>query len=646
MREEAEYTDIVLTGVPNVGKSTLFNALTGGHRRTGNYHGVTVDVACGKSRIAAIESVYDLPGTYSLGGGRGEENIAVKSIEENRTAVVVQIIDAQKVGRSMPLFRDLVERNARFFVAFTMEKKLRKRGGFLDLAAFSKKTGVPCVFVDAKNKKSLENFAAFAEAFLKNRLKKGALRNGKFEKDCGEKYALRACAFTPSEGKVNRFILTEAEYIPPKVGKHGFDALLSSVWLLPLFFLLTAGVFYAAFGKGCIGVRLKESIEAFFSFLSECAGRRIKNGFLKNVLCGGVIGGAGNVLSFLPQIAILYLFSDFLEESGVASALSYATDGLFSLAGLSGRAAFCVFLGYGCTAAGIAASASLDDRKARSRAIACLYYVPCSAKLPVYLVLLSSLMENAFAGAAALYVLGTGMGIFAAAFYGGAEEDFIMEIADFCIPSPVSLLKNLHFRLKGFIIKVSTTVLTFSVIAYALSSVNFFGACSAEESFLATLSKIFVFLFYPMGVRDWRAAFAAFGGILAKENVVGLLFALCPEGLAFSKSATAAYLVFVALIPPCIAAIGTAKKEIGGKTATRYAAVQTAIAFLSAYCTYFVLSRGGGATIACLCLFAAAIAMFVAFRAKKRRRARRAKGTVGRNDKTFFRINSVKKGDK
>lgn len=221
--------------------------------------------------------------------------------------------------------------------------------------------------------------------------------------------------------------------------------------------------------------------------------------------------GVGGVLSFLPQLAILYLFSEFLEESGIASFLAYETDGFFSLLSLSGRAAFCIFLGYGCTAAGIAASAALENKDAQKRAAGCLYFVPCSAKLPVYLTLLSSLVENPFLGATALYVLGTGAGLLVSSFCGGKEENFIMEIADFYIPSPLFILKKLLFRLKGFIIKVSTTVLAFTACAYTLASVNFSGACAAEGEY--------------SGV-----AFEATGGIVLPDGRYRLARGVCRSG--------------------------------------------------------------------------------------------------------------------
>ena len=161
----------------------------------------------------------------------------------------------------------------------------------------------------------------------------------------------------------------------------------------------------------------------------------------------------------------------------------------------------------------------------------------------------------------------------------------------------------------------------FTVTAYALASVNFRGACAAEESILAQISKTFSFLFYPMGVKDWRAAFAAAGGFVAKENVSGLIYALYPGGIAFSRAAAAAYLTFIALIPPCITAVSAAAKELGAKSAWKYAALQTAAAFLSAYTVYFLLN-GGAARLICTALLVGTFSAIIISSAKKRKKQR------------------------
>lgn len=629
--------DILLTGTPNVGKTTLFNALTGRHNRTGNYHGVTAAVSCAEGRAKNVGAVYDVPGLYTLKSGKNEEKIAARALNDAKKngVKIVQVVNACAIERSLPLFFELRESGCDVIAAITMADKLRKYGGAIDIKKLSAALGAPCFEVNALSKKSVRAFEEFlgGVAFRAGDFRAVDFRTVDFraaKKECAA--ACRGAAGIDGAGAVGRTLFEKERgaggkidgYVPARKNQNG-SAKLAGGWLLPAFFLAVLGVFYLAFGAYSPGVWAKEKIESAFAFLAARAEKIIRNSVAKNVICGGVLRGVGGVLSFLPQLAILYLFSEIAEESGVASYLACETDGFFSLLSLSGRAAFCVFLGYGCTAAGVASSAALENKNAEKRAIGCLYFVPCSAKLPVYLTLLSSLTANAFLGAIVLYVLGTGAGLLVSSFCGGKEEDFIMEIADFCVPAPLFIAKKLLFRLKEFIIKVSGAVLVFTVCAYVLSSVNFSGACAAEESILAWVSKRLCVLFYPMGVTDWRAAFAAAGGFAAKENVAGLLSALCPEGLRLSRAAGAAYLTFVTLMPPCIAAVSAAAKEIGAREAWKYAFLQVTGAFLCAYFVYFIFSRGAGTVISCLLTATAATAAIAARAARGRKNKKELK---------------------
>lgn len=605
--------DILLTGTPNVGKTTLFNALTGRHNRTGNYHGVTAAVSCAEGRAENIGAVYDVPGLYTLKSGKNEEKIAARALNvaKKNGVKIVQVMNACALERSLPLFFELRSMGCDVIAAITMADKLRKKGGALDIQRLSAALGAPCFEVNALSKKSVRGFEEFLGGVDFRTAGKAGVGGIDGLGKSGGAGAARRIFLQKQAGAGGKI----DGYMPARKDRNR-GANLAGGWLLPAFFLAVLGVFYLAFGAHSPGVWAKEKIESAFAFLAARAEKVIKNAVAKNVICGGVLRGVGGVLSFLPQLAILYLFSEIAEESGVASYLAYETDGFFSLLSLSGRAAFCVFLGYGCTAAGIASSAALENKNAEKRAIGCLYFVPCSAKLPVYLTLLSSLTTNAFWGAVVLYVLGTGAGLLVSSFCGGKEEDFIMEIADFCVPAPLFIAKKLLFRLKEFIIKVSGAVLAFTVCAYVLSSVNFSGACAAEDSILAWISKRLAVLFYPMGVTDWRAAFAAAGGFAAKENVAGLLSALCPEGLRLSRAAGAAYLTFVCLMPPCIAAVSAAAKEIGAREAWKYAFLQVTGAFLCAYFVYFIFSRGAGTVVSCL-LFSMAVTAAIAARAAR-----------------------------
>lgn len=339
----------------------------------------------------------------------------------------------------------------------------------------------------------------------------------------------------------------------------------------------------------------------------------------------------GGVLSFLPQIALMYLFLELLEESGFMSVLAFMTDGCSPASDCpAGRRFRC------CSATAVRRRPSLRRGLWKTAAFSAVpwrrsFFVPCSAKLPVYLTLLSSVFENTFLGAVLLYVLGTGMGLLLAAFLRREDGDFVMELTEICLPDFLSVCKKLIFRVKQFIIKVSATVLVFTVAVWFLSSFSFSGPAPAEESFLAKLCGVLRYAFYPMGIDDWRAAFAAVSGLVAKENIAGMLAVLYPEGPAFSLPSACAYLTFVALIPPCVSALAACARELGGKTACLYAALQTLFAFLCAYLVYFLLTGGGAALLSVLCGAGIVAAVCGAVRkfAKKRKRKKERERIYG-----------------
>ena len=596
---------ILLTGNPNVGKTTLFNALTGAHNRTGNYHGVTVGVSeKNSSKRLALGLIADLPGLYSLDGMSMEEKLAAKYIDDQKgDFLVVQVADAEHFKRSLKLTNSLLSRGLPVVLVLTMCKKFRARGGKLDCGRLSEAFGIRCIETDALRRKSVKALAeALKEVFLslsqyREKCRLSPLRDKKFFSEASSNVLSTGDSF-------GKYFSTA--YSPAPVGADKLTNLcLNAFFALPAFFALIGLVFFFTFGEHMPGVRLKEALEGLIERFAGFCGERIESPVVRSLVCDGFLGGIGSVLSFVPQIALMYLFLDFLEESGFMSALAFMTDGLFSKIGLSGRAAFSVLLGYGCTAAAIVSTRALEEKAIQKRAVACLYFVPCSAKLPVYLTLLSSVFENTFLGALLLYILGTGMGLAVAAFLKKDDSIFLMEIADICFPDIFFVIKKLLFQIKQFIIKISTTVLAFTLVVWFLSSFSFSGVCSAEDSFLAHICSVLKYAFYPMGITDWRAAFAAVSGLIAKENIAGMLSVLFPEGVHFSFPSACAYLTFIALIPPCISAIAACAGELGRKTASGYAALQTTFAFLCAYLVWFFLSGGAPVAFAALSVFGA-----------------------------------------
>ena len=385
----------------------------------------------------------------------------------------------------------------------------------------------------------------------------------------------------------------EGIFTPPKIGLSKADNLLLNGWFaFPLFFLLLFAAFFLTFARHGPGDFLKGCVERFFCDFLAGKAEGVASPVLRSFLCDGILSGLGGVLCFLPQIALLYTFLIVLEESGLFSRLAVLCDGFCAKIGLSGRAVFSLLLGFGCTAAAVASTRSLDDKRVQRRTILCLPYIACSAKLPVFLTLSASFFSNPFVSVVLLYALGAGIGVGVSAFLKRDAPLFVLELAPLQIPRPLFVAKTLLFQLKQFIIKVTTVVLAFFLFSWVLSSFDFsFRLAAQEDSMLAHICSVFSFLFAPAGMNDWRIAYCAFSGLIAKENIAGSL-AMFYETFPYSPQSAFAFSVFVLTCSPCVAAIAATAKELGVKRALLYALVQTGTALLACYFTYFALTGG------------------------------------------------------
>ena len=553
---------LLLVGNPNAGKSTLFNQITGGHAKVGNWHGVTVGVLEKKIALkGGSVTVCDLPGIYSVDALSMEEKLAVSYVKEHASAPMLFVSECSALERSLPLFFRLAA-GRRAMLVLTKHRRFVKEGGFVDSKTLSNRLNVPVIFAEQYRKKEL---LKLLEGFL-------------FE----GQGAFHGRAVT----------LNDTLFRPARAGFSRMDQLLTSGWFcFPFFFLLLLGVFFITFYPRLLGDLMKSGMEAFFSDFLGGYAEKISSPVLRSFVRDGILSSVGGVLGFLPQIALLYLFLILLEESGLLSRLAALTDGAFSKVGLNGRAMFSLLMGFGCTAAAIATTRGLDDKKMQRRVILSLPYISCSAKLPVYLALSASFFENPFLAVVLLYALGVALSLIVALFLKSQREPFILELAPLQIPRPAFALKSLLFQIKQFIIKVATVILAFFLLSWLLSSFDFtFKFCSAEQSMLATLCGGFKYLFAPIGLGDWRVAYAALSGLVAKENVAGTLLMFFGQELPFSAQSAFAFAVFMLATSPCVSAIAASAREVGIWRALLYALLQTISALLLSYLTYFALT--------------------------------------------------------
>ena len=557
--------NLLLVGNPNAGKSTLFNALTGGHAKVGNWHGVTVD-ALVKETVLGGERVRvcDLPGIYSLFGMSMEEKFTRDYLDEHPNDTVVFVSECGGLERALPLFLALAKGKRRVVLVLTKRKAFLRTGGKLDEKELQARLHAPVFCAEGVKRKALKE--AFAQTLT--------------------------APISAAEGDAEE--LLREIYTPVRAGLSRADKLLCNGWFcIPCFFAVLALVFFLTFGKGMPGDLGKNAVEALFTRVLAGYAQKIPSPVVRSFVADGILSGLGGVLCFLPQIAVLFLALILMEESGFLSRLAMLTDGFFSRLGLNGRAVFSLLMGFGCTAAAILTTRGLDDKKIQRRVILCLPYIPCSAKLPVFLTVASSFSPDPFVAAVLLYALGVAISVLVALFLKRGKAPFVMELAPLQIPRPLFVLKSLLFQLKQFIIKVATVVSAFFLLSWLLSSFDFsFRMCGVEESMLATVCGGLKFLFAPIGMGDWKIAYAALSGLVAKENVAGAL-AMFYGGFPYSAASGFAFAVFMLTCSPCVSAITATARETGAARALLYALIQTASALLLSYLVYFVAVGGG-----------------------------------------------------
>lgn len=541
----------VLAGNPNAGKTTLFNSLTNSSLSTGNWHGVTTRPAY--KTVKGI-TFADVPGMYSFDGFSMEEASAAKEI--TGADVVINVADSLTLESALRLTRRIISMNKSTVVYITKLKQLRLRGGWLNTDLLSRMLGVPVV-TDVKELKKI----------LKNGVPPAAKQDGKIPLD--KAYYAGNCSLHRAE---------KVFYNP--------------VFAPIIFVLAVLLMFFFAFYKGMPGEFLKGLCEDLICIkFKNLLAANITNAVLCSLVCDGIISGAGGVLSFIPQLAVLYIFLILLDESGIMSALSFATDGIFQKVNLSGRAVFSLVSGFGCTAAAIITTRGFTAKDAQKRTVAALAYIPCGAKLPVFLTFLSPLFANPFPVISAFYFAGIAISLLVSKLCGGRGEELLSEVTPIGFPSLKRASIKLCFYLKGFIIKVVTAVMLFCIISWFLSSFTFtLSPCAAQDSMLAQISRALLPLFYPMGITDWRIAYALITGFAAKENIAATISQLLPEGLTLNLAATVAASTFLLLCPACISAFSASCKEAGVLTTIKIFGVQLIVAFICSYAVHFVFS--------------------------------------------------------
>ncbi|MBO7377658.1 MAG: ferrous iron transporter B, partial [Clostridia bacterium] len=556
---------ILLVGNPNCGKTTIFNRLTGASGRVGNWHGVTVSAIEKKVRGSDYVLV-DLPGLYSLSAYSGEEKAALGEIYgADDGDIILNVIEACNLKRALSLTAELKKTKKRVAVVINMYAELTARGGKIDLIKLSEAIGCPCFFAEELKAKRID------EKFIKS---------ANFVRFTGD--------------------LPQGTFEPPReYVLKGADKMLFGAFAIPIFILTLAGAVYLTFGRfgagKLLGDLLRRAIEEFFVPMIVKALLSIGVGdVLIGLLADGIVGGVTGVVAFVPQLAVLYLCLILLEESGFLPRAAFAFDGALKKVGLSGKAVFPLLAGLGCTASAITCTRGMESEAVQKRTVAALFFLPCSARMPVFLLLISTFFAGReFAAVVIVYALGIALGLLFAKLRTKADkippEPFAVEIPPLRKPKALSVVKQLKNHLKSFIIKVGTVLVIVSTAVWLLRSFSISGEFLPEEriaeSLLAKIGAFLSFVFVPMGLGGWQIPVAAICGLIAKEGIVGALALVFPAGLAAEISAESALSLFVffALYTPCVMAISASVNEAGGGFSAFYGVFGFLAALLAGY---------------------------------------------------------------
>ena len=588
---------IALTGNPNSGKTTMYNALTGSNEKVGNWAGVTVDkkehlikkVYAGDDEIIAV----DLPGAYSMSPFTSEESITSAYVKQENPDAMINIIDASNLSRSLFFTTQLLELGIPMVVALNKSDLNEKQGTTIDSEKLSKKLGCPVVNTISTSSEGLKEVVAAAVAHA-NDTQKAPYNQGDI--DLTDKAAVEAADRKRFEF-VNKLVKEiEKRKILTKDIKYGdkIDAVLTNKWLgIPIFAVVMFLVFQIS--QVWVGTPIADLLVGWLETFQGWVGELLAdaNPLLSAILVDGVIGGVVAVVGFLPLVMVMYFLIALLEDCGYMSRVAVVLDPIFKRVGLSGRSVIPFVITVGCAVPGIMASRTIRNERERRATAMLAPFMPCGAKIPVIALFAGAFFDGAGWVSTVMYLSGIVL-IFLGALlinaitgYKARKSFFIIELPDYRIPSFWGAFKSMCSRGWSYIVKAATIILLCNMAVQIMQTFTwkFQVAEAANQSILAWVASPFAYILAPIvGVVSWQLAAAAVTGFIAKENVVGTL-AVCFVGLenlidteelalmegagtevagimAITKVAALAYLMFNLFTPPCFAAIGAMNAEM------------------------------------------------------------------------------------
>lgn len=556
---------VALLGNPNVGKTTLFNYLTGSRQYVGNWPGVTVDK---KEGFLNDTKIVDLPGIYAMDTFSNEEKVSKQFLESDEVDLILNIVDGANLLRNLYLTTQLKQFNKPILLAINMVDVAEAKG----------------IVIDYKKLESLMNIKVMPISAAKNigleELKTEILKD-KFElPDDSNKFNFEGEkeTYTFLENVIEQCNVYSKQHkttVTDKIDK----IVLNPYAAYPIFILMMLIMFQITFSW--VGQPLSDLLDTFLTdVLTPFASGLLQNSsaWFQSLIIDGIIGGVGRVVVLLPIILSLFACITFLQDSGYMARVAFIMDKLMRKMGLSGKAFIPMIVGFGCTVPAIMSARTLESEKDRKLTALLVPLMSCNARLPVYAMFVSVFFTNHHGlVVASLYLLGIIvayiMGIlFKNTLFKKDEEPFIIELPEYKLPTGRAILKEILDKAKNFLVKAGTLIFAMSVIIWFLSNFNFTGlVTNIDESILAKFGSLLAPILSPLGFGNWQSSVSLITGLLAKETIVatmqviytGDLSATLP--LTFTPLSAYAFLVFILLYTPCVSVIGTMKKEYGSR---------------------------------------------------------------------------------